>query len=386
MSNTYSLSLPAHGAEPLAACEDNSGSSCSISAHSIPVTQPQHRTVSRPAFDNCSLKSSDNPQTGQNKNQLKRSADSIRMNDTTRSEAAESIAEVSQGSGASPRKVVSNKKRRVSFCKTTKLPSLEPKPPISKINRLMGPKPTIMKQSASCTALPQLTSSDSQSSLLIVEPSTDELDLNVSPTTFVNTIVLQSRSITGSIRGEDIISDASKRVAHESYYLQYTDKHLEAYTTDKVNAVQGNDVETLRSLLEEGHLMQGTNRFGESMLHTSCRRGFTETVGFFLNEAKVSPRVRDDMGRTPMHDTCWASVAPNHDIMRMLISAAPELLLSKDKRGHSPFDYARREHWPNWVTFLNDHRQFIVNSLVSSYLDSVDHNVGLSLEDNTVNQ
>ena len=70
-----------------------------------------------------------------------------------------------------------------------------------------------------------------------------------------------------------------------------------------------------------------------------------------------------------MHDACWSSSVPNHDIMKMLIEAAPEMLLSRDKRGHSPFDYARREYWPNWVTFLNDHRQFIVDSLVSSCLE-----------------
>ena len=86
----------------------------------------------------------------------------------------------------------------------------------------------------------------------------------------------------------------------------------------------------------------------------------------------MSPRVRDDMGRTPMHDACWSSCAPNHDIMKILIGAAPELLLSKDKRGHSPFDYARREYWPNWVAFLNEHRQFIVNSLVTSCFEDKD--------------
>jgi len=93
-------------------------------------------------------------------------------------------------------------------------------------------------------------------------------------------------------------------------------------------------------------------------------------VEFFLREAHVSPRVRDDMGRNPMHDACWSSAAPNIDMMKLLIEAAPELLLSKDKRGHSPFDYARREHWPNWITFLNEHRQFIVTALVSSCLES----------------
>jgi len=237
-----------------------------------------------------------------------------------------------------------------------------------------------MKHSVSCTALPQL-GAPSASALLISDASTGELDLSVSPATFVQTIVLQSRSITGEIRGEDIISDASLRVKRDSYFLTFTEEHLEAYTADMVNAVQGNDVETLRSLQKSGHLMQASNRFGESMLHTSCRRGFTDVVTFFLNEAMVSPRIKDDMGRTPMHDVCWSSAAPNHETMKMLILSAPELLLSKDKRGHSPFDYARREYWPNWVTFLNEHRQFIVNSLVSSFLESSDSSTAKGNED-----
>lgn len=274
-------------------------------------------------------------------------------------------------------KTSSNKRRRVSFSKTTKPPSkLRNQGPLNSIQRLAVSNNTSMKHSASCTSLPQLASSSSE--LLVSEvPLTDELDLSVSPTVFVNTVVLQSRSLTGSIRGEDIISDATKRVKHESYYRPFTEEHLLAYTQEKVNAVQGNDVETLRTLLKAGHGMHASNRFGESMLHTSCRRGFTETVEFFIKEARVSPRIRDDMGRTPMHDVCWSSAAPNHHIMKMLICAAPEMLLSKDNRGHSPFDYARREHWPNWVSFLNEHRQLIVNSLVSSFLESREEACGI---------
>ncbi|KAL3785640.1 hypothetical protein ACHAW5_007641 [Stephanodiscus triporus] len=259
----------------------------------------------------------------------------------------------------------SNKRQRISFCKTTKLSS----PIIIHKPRLPS---NMMHLSASCTALPELASSSSVAPTMS-GVSTGELDLNVSPATFVRTIVLQcTKGITGSLSGEEIISDALKRVAHESYFLNYCDEHLEAYTHDKVHAVQANDVERLRSLLASGHLMQASNRFGESILHTSCRRGLTDVVSFFLNEARVSPRVRDDMGRTPMHDACWLSGPPNHDIMKMLISAAPEMLLSRDKRGHSPFDYARREYWPNWVAFLNEHREFIVSSLVSTCVEGSD--------------
>lgn len=258
-----------------------------------------------------------------------------------------------------PQSPTSNKKRRVTFCKTTKLPPNMKQPPLIKTDTvlLINDPPSLSP------------------SFLVSESSTDELDLNVSPVTLINKIMLRCKITAGSmaLSGEDIMSDASQRVQQPSYYLTYKEEHLEAYTTDKVKAVQGNDVATLRSLHESGHVMQASNRFGESVLHMSCRRGFTDTFEFFLNEARVSPRVRDDMGRTPMHDVCWSSAAPNHDIMEMLIREAPEMLLSKDKRGHSPFDYARREHWPNWVSFLNDNRQLIINSMVSSFLASGDH-------------
>ncbi|KAL9183524.1 hypothetical protein ACHAXT_004380 [Thalassiosira profunda] len=255
------------------------------------------------------------------------------------------------------------KKRRVSFCKTTKPPSqdLQPQRPLNSLQQ-------IMNHSFSCTALPTLDCSSVHSDLS-GDASSVEVDLNVSPSMFVKTIVLQSKSLTGSMKGEDVLSQASRRVNCPSYFLTYTDVHLESYTVEKVNAVQSNDVNRLRLLRKEGHEMQASNRFGESMLHTSCRRGFHDVVDFFIREAGVSPRVRDDMGRTPMHDACWASCPPNHAIMTTLIRAAPELLLSIDKRGHSPFDYARREYWPQWVAFLHEHRGLVVESLVASCVE-----------------
>lgn len=293
------------------------------------------------------------------------------MEDGTSIAASNNAGPELPGISTSP-KVTPNKKRRVSFCNTTKPPSScsQKQPLLNSIQkRALPSKGVVTKNSAGCLSLPQLQLESSSSLLVSEAPPTDELDLSVSPTSFVHTIVLQSRSLNGSIRGEDVISDATRRVRLESYFLPVTEEHLLAYTQEKVRAVQSGDVVALRALYKAGHGMHASNRFGESMLHASCRRGHTATVSFFVDEAGVSPRVQDDMGRTPMHDVCWNSNAPNHDVMRMLIRAAPEMLLSRDKRGHSPFDYARREHWPDWVAFLNEHRQFIVNSLVSSFLE-----------------
>jgi ankyrin repeat protein len=215
------------------------------------------------------------------------------------------------------------------------------------------------------------SSTDKTDALLMGESSTTgELDLNVSPAHFINTILKQSNGRIAKLCGDDnIFAVASRNICQESYFITLTEDQQLAYNNEKVGAVQNNDVDALRVQFHSGEIMQTSNRFGESLLHTACRRGFTEMVHFFLFEAGVCPRVRDDMGRTPMHDACWSSCAPNHDLMKMLIGAAPEMLLSRDSRGHSPFDYARREHWPNWVSFLNENRQFIVNSFLSTCVD-----------------
>lgn len=234
-----------------------------------------------------------------------------------------------------------------------------------------GTKFAANTHSFSCSALPSLLNSDLSEALLMGESSTTgELDLSVSPAHFIKTILQQSNGRVAKLCGNDnIFAVASRNISQDSYFISLTEDQQLAYNNEKVGAVQDNDVDALRDMLSEGEIMQTSNRFGESLLHTACRRGFTDVVHFFLYEAGVCPRIRDDMGRTPMHDACWSSCAPNHDLMRMLIETAPEMLLSKDGRGHTPFDYARREHWPNWVMFLNENRQFIVKSFLSTCLD-----------------
>lgn len=306
-------------------------------------------------------------------NLKKRSSSSLSTHSATLTHTANVAiaAEIGSTSVITSDSIPVAKRKRVSFCSSTKKASPDKSftTPLGLLKLDNQLPSSIMNQSRSCTALPGLavSASDERGPVLA---STSELDLNVSPSSFVRTILLQSKRLTGSIGGEDIIKVATQRLSDESYFLTYSDVQTEAYNNEKVYAVQGNDVETLRAFHQSGEIMQTSNRFGESLLHTSCRRGFTDIVRFFINEAGVSPRVRDDMGRTPMHDACWSSSAPNYEIMRILITSAPELLLSKDKRGHSPFDYARREYWPHWVQFLNEHRQLIVNCLLASFLES----------------
>ena len=139
------------------------------------------------------------------------------------------------------------------------------------------------------------------------------------------------------------------------FFLELTNEHIEAYSTELVKAVRDRNIPLLRTMHEEGKTLQCSNRFGESLVHMACRRGFTDVVRFLIKEANVTLRVKDDFGRTPLHDACW-SANPNFDLMDLIIHHDPDLLLIEDIRGHSPFSYARRDHWEDWKNFLTDRR------------------------------
>lgn len=95
----------------------------------------------------------------------------------------------------------------------------------------------------------------------------------------------------------------------------------------------------------------------------ACRRGDVEVVRVLVKEFQVRVDVRDDYGRTPLHDACWTTT-PNFEVMDILIDAVdPMLLLAEDVRGHTPFDYARREHWELWLRFLKERKERLLKRL-----------------------
>lgn len=81
-------------------------------------------------------------------------------------------------------------------------------------------------------------------------------------------------------------------------------------------------------------------------------------VEFLLKEVGVCVDIRDDYGRTPMHDACW-SAKPNFDIMHLLLQETPKHLTLTDKRGFTPFAYTRREDSKEWVKFLHRHKALL---------------------------
>lgn len=127
---------------------------------------------------------------------------------------------------------------------------------------------------------------------------------------------------------------------------------VEIYDFDVAKAIRSHNVDQLRDYLDEGRSFEGCNRNGESHLHLACRRGDVETVEFLILEACVETTVRDSMGRTALHDACWRPT-PDLLLMETLIKlVSPELLVAQDCRGHSCFDYIRRDDNTTWMTFI----------------------------------
>lgn len=140
------------------------------------------------------------------------------------------------------------------------------------------------------------------------------------------------------------------------FFPQVTEEQIAAYEIALVVACRSNDVDTLKTLHAQGKSMNACNRFGESLLHMACRRGFVDLVEFLLETCGLGVRILDDCGRTPLHDACW-NPTPQLEICKWVIERDPSLLLVKDKRGSTPFQYARPQDWPTWRQFLLEHSE-----------------------------
>jgi ankyrin repeat protein len=142
-----------------------------------------------------------------------------------------------------------------------------------------------------------------------------------------------------------------------------TIERQEGFTMEAVRAIRTNDIAALRFMLASGVSFDACNSNGEYLIHLACRRSEPETVKFLIDEAKVRLDVRDSMGRSILHDLCWKS-SPDLAMMAVVLrDVPPGLLLAKDARGFTPFDFSRKQHWNEWNQFLRVQHDFILERL-----------------------
>ena len=146
-------------------------------------------------------------------------------------------------------------------------------------------------------------------------------------------------------------------------FTKPTEAETDAYDLEVVRAIREGNLHKLRGMLKEGKEFDACNKFGESLIHMACRRGDVKVVRFLIEEAKVKVDRLDDFARTILHDALWTP-KPNLELMKLLLTKVPpSMLLASDARGHTPFHYARQEHWAAWTAFLREHAATILQRL-----------------------
>ena len=166
-------------------------------------------------------------------------------------------------------------------------------------------------------------------------------------------------------RGIDVQIQDSLHV--QGFFSEYTEEEVSAYNADVINAIRNQDVAKLREFHESGRPLKCSNSFGESLIHMACRRGFYDVVSFLIREAKVPVRVRDDYGRTILHDAAWAC-EPNFELLELILTECPDLLYMRDRRGDTPISYARKSHWHAWKKFLLHNVELVIPTCTAKNL------------------
>ncbi len=149
----------------------------------------------------------------------------------------------------------------------------------------------------------------------------------------------------------------------DDFFQPNSEENIKAYTTEILAAVRGQNVQTLKQLYENGHSMQCRNKFGESILHLACRRCFRDVVDFLIHEAQININIRDDFGRTPLHDVCWVT-EPSFQIVTTLLRISPDLLIIKDSRGFTPLQYVKKDQYDEWSKFLEQNKDLVVPTVI----------------------
>lgn len=144
----------------------------------------------------------------------------------------------------------------------------------------------------------------------------------------------------------------------EQYFTAVTPERIEAHSLVVASAIRKGDLAKLRKLVAKGHRLDGCNKQGESSMHLACRLGRLDVVQFLLEQGNVNVRVRDDCGRTPLHDACWTN-QPNFELVYCILEQAPELLFLEDHRGFTALHYVPGCVGKQWCKWIEQHKTWL---------------------------
>jgi Ankyrin repeats (3 copies) len=169
------------------------------------------------------------------------------------------------------------------------------------------------------------------------------LSNSCSPQTFLDSL-LRSRGY----------STLRFKTLQTAYSSQPTALQLASYNVYLITLLRQHEVETFRAVMTSGISPNPCNKWGESLVHTICRRGEYEFVKVMICDAKTSVQVSDDHGRTPLHDALWNNT-PSYETIKLLLDCDVNMLFLTDAHGATPLSYVRSTHWPACIDFIKRH-------------------------------
>jgi hypothetical protein len=183
----------------------------------------------------------------------------------------------------------------------------------------------------------------------------------------------------------NVFGDTSfiKKIHWDSYFQQTSSEEGKdagnMIMTDELDrAIRSKKVHRLQRLAKKGVNMNARNQLGESVVSLVCRAGSAEQL-VYLMKNKVSVRVRDRVGKTPLHEVAWAPTF-QPSIAMMLMSDSPELLWAPDARGYLALDYAPKRCLVDWYEFLEFKQPILRLSLQFSRFKASSHELNCNQE------
>lgn len=128
-----------------------------------------------------------------------------------------------------------------------------------------------------------------------------------------------------------------------------TPLQMSSYDPFLVELVKKGDIHALEKMLQAGISPNPCSRTGDSLIHLICRRGDSKILKLFLDYG-ASVQVSDALGRTPLHEVCWAK--PCFETIELILKADVQLLNMVDGRGAVPLSYVSKDYWRQWIAFL----------------------------------
>jgi hypothetical protein len=137
-----------------------------------------------------------------------------------------------------------------------------------------------------------------------------------------------------------------------AYFNRPTPLQQASFQSYVLNCVKiGNSAELIRLLKDGGLAPNPANRFGESLIHKTCRLGRSRMLSEMVHKVPgLDVRYCDEHGRTPLFDACAAN---SIECWEVLCDVDLRMLHMADHLNMVPLQFVPQTAWGDWIVLLD---------------------------------